>query len=249
MLTAMLTLSVSVARAQGPTIPLPADDRSVIDQWLGKGVVGQALPAPTIGDTARYLLLREGARTYQVVSGPNAGQRETFLYARLKRPAGASSWRYDVGATRVNFLNVQNDGSILLTASQETKDGVVTKYTPAEPFLISGFAPGEERRTTMAVKVYDLGHPDAVTHEGRIDVSCRYVGAYRVTVPVGTHDAVLIKWVFSGRVGPASFDDVQYRLFALDLGMLALIEKRDVSAFLIYNVHTKEGKVLAVRPP
>jgi hypothetical protein len=101
----------------------------------------------------------------------------------------------------------------------------------------------------MAVKVYDLGHPDAVTHEGTIDVSCRYVGAYRVTVPVGTHDAVLIKWVFSGRVGPASFDDVQHRLFALDLGMLALIEKRDVSAFLIYNVHTKEGKVLAVRPP
>jgi hypothetical protein len=154
-----------------------------------------------------------------------------------------------VGATRVNFLTVQNDGSILLTASQETKDGVVTKYTPAEPFLISRFAPGEERRAKMAVKIYDLGHPDAVTHQGTIDVSCRYVGAYRVTVPVGTHDAVLIKWMFSGRVGPASFDDVQYRLFALDLGMLAMIERRDVSAFLFYNIHTKEGKVLAVRPP
>jgi hypothetical protein len=65
-LTAMLTLSVSVARAQGLTMPLSADDRSMIDQWLGKGVVGQALPAPTIGDTSRYLVLREGARIYNV---------------------------------------------------------------------------------------------------------------------------------------------------------------------------------------
>jgi hypothetical protein len=105
-LTAMLTFPVSISRAQGPTIPLPADDRSAMDQWLGKGVVGQALPAPTLGDTSRYLVLREGARIYQVVSEPNAGQRETFLYARRKRPTGANSWRYDVGAARVNFRNV-----------------------------------------------------------------------------------------------------------------------------------------------
>ena len=99
---------------------------------------------------------------------------------------------------------------------------------PSEPFMLQGLAAGEERNVKLGITVFDLSNPDEQTHENTLDVSYRYIGAYKVKVPAGSFDAVLMKWTFKGKVGPASVDDTQYRFFAPDMGIVAGIEQLDV---------------------
>jgi hypothetical protein len=94
------------------------------------------------------------------------------------------------------------------------------------------------------VKVYDLSDPKEVSHEGSLDLTYSYVGAFEVTVPAGTYEAALIKWDYKGKVGPASIEDTQYRFLANNVGVVAMIDKKDISAMLFYQDHSKYGKVL-----
>jgi hypothetical protein len=97
------------------------------------------------------------------------------------------------------------------------------------------------------VAVYDLSDLRTASHSGSLDVTYTYVGTYRVTVPAGTYDA-LIKWDYEGKVGPATISDSQYRFLAPGAGMVAMIQIRSISALLIYNDHTKKGKLLERAP-
>ena len=94
------------------------------------------------------------------------------------------------------------------------------------------------------MKVYDLSDPKEVSHRGYFNMIYTYVGAYEVTVPAGKFHASLFRSEYKGKIGPASVEDVQYRFLAKGVGPVALIEKLDVSAFLVYHDHTKYGKVL-----
>jgi hypothetical protein len=236
------------AAESGPTIPLPDEDRLAIEKYLGKGVVGQAIPTPEIANTSRYLAANPSARTFRLVSGPDAGKTERHQPTLLKRDAGSSTWRYDAGGKFVYFLTAKANGDYVVTGVTDTEAGAITRYSPPEPFMLQGLAPGEERNVKLGVKVFDLSNPDDLTHEGSLDVNYRYVGAYKVKVPAGSFDAVLMKWTFKGKVGPASVDDTQYRFFAPDVGIVAAVEQLDVSAVLIYNRHKKVAKVLAGKP-
>lgn len=135
-----------------------------------------------------------------------------------------------------------------MTGVQDTEAGAITKYSPSEPFMLKGLAPGDERNMNLGLKVFALSDPDDLTHEGALDVNYRYIGAYKVNVPVGSFDAVLIKWTFKGNVGPATVDDTQYRFFAPGVGIVAGIEQLDVSALLVYNRHKKVARVLVAKP-
>ena len=66
-----------------------------------------------------------------------------------------------------------------------------------------------------------------------------------MTVPAGTYDAALVKWSYSGKIGPANIKDSQYRFLAPNVGMVAMIQIRSISALLVYNDHSKRGKLLA----
>jgi hypothetical protein len=87
-----------------------------------------------------------------------------------------------------------------------------------------------------------------VSHKGALDVTYSYLGAYKVTTPAGAYDAALIKWAYKGKVGPANVDDTQYRFFAPKVGMVASVDQLEVSAFLIYQKHTKLGRLLVQVP-
>lgn len=243
-----LLSGLAQAAESGPTIPLPDEDRMAIETYLGTEVVGQAIPAPEIADTNRYLAANPSAREFRLVSGPDAGQTERHQPTLLKREAGGTTWRYDAGGKFVYFLIGKANGDYVITGVQDTEGGTITKYSPSESFMLQGLTPGEERNVKLGVMVFDLSNPDEQTHEGTLDVNYRYVGAYKVKVPAGSFDAVLMKWTFKGKVGPASVDDIQYRFFAPDVGIVAGIEQLDVLALLIYNRHTKVARVLVSKP-
>ena len=124
-----------------------------------------------------------------------------------------------------------------MTGVEDKEGGAITRYSPPEPFMLQGLAPGEKRNEKLDIKVSDLSSPEDVSHEGALDVNYRYIGAYKVKVPAGSFDAILMKWTFKGKVGPAFVDDTQYRFFAPDVGIVAAVEQLDVSAVLVYNRH------------
>ena len=92
--------------------------------------------------------------------------------------------------------------------------------------------------------MFNLSDLKEVTHSGSLDVTYTYVGTYRVTVPNGTYDAALIRWDYTGEVGPATIKDSQYRFLANGAGEVAMTQIRSISALLIYSDHTKRGKFL-----
>lgn len=238
----------SLAAATDPVLPLPPADKQVIDQSLGRGVVGKPVPAPVIADPAHYLAFAPGAWTYQVRKGAHGKSTELYQWSADGHGPHGPSWRYNAGGEEIGFVEARGDGSLYLTGVREVRDDALTRYAPPEPLLLNGLAPGHEHRQRMAVRVYDPATPDEPLHEGELEVVYRYVGAYRLELPIGVHDAVLFKSTFNGHVGPATLSDVQYRFFAPGVGIVALMEKREVSAFVVYNLHLDVAKVLAGRP-
>lgn len=229
------------AAATGPVVALPARLATAVAEYL-PGVVGDPVPAFTIDPAMASL--STGTRTYTLVHGDNAGQTEQHVVAPAPRDTAGSDWRYRVGNRSV-FLKLIPGESLSVVSEQDTDQGVVTKYSPAEPLLIAGMNAGDTRTETVKVNVYDLEDPSDLEHQGTLNVTLTYVGAYRVTVPAGTYDAALLLWDFKGKIGPASVDDIQARLVAPGVGMVAAAEKRDIAAFLIYNDNSRIGRVLA----
>ncbi|MGH6902711.1 MAG: TapB family protein [Geminicoccaceae bacterium] len=225
---------------------LSAAEQAMLEELLGQGVIGEPVAGSPL--TPSFAPLREGTSTYRIVGGKEKGQTEEHVVTRLERDPTGASWRYAVGAKGIVFIKEAEDGSLTFVTEENTDQGVITRYEPAEPGLLAGLAPGDSKASTVAVKVYDLSSPQDLAHEGRLDVTYSYLGAYKVNTPAGSYDAALIKWTYQGKVGPAKIDDTQYRFFADNVGMVASVDKLDVSAFLVYQDHTKFGKLLAQAP-
>jgi hypothetical protein len=244
-LAALLTAAVPAAAA-ADTIPLPQADRTALEQLLGSGVVGDPVAASPLA--AADIPLRAGTWTYQIVAGKKKGQTENDVLSQLERDQAGASWKLATGAKDVAFIQLGDDQSIAVGSEQDTDQGVITRFSPAEPILTAGMNPGDSKKVTIGVKVYDLSSPDEVSHSGSLDLEYSYVGAYKVTVPAGSYDAALLRWVYDGSVGPASVDDTQYRFVAKDVGIVASVEKKKISALLLYHDNSNTGRVLEKAP-
>ena len=225
---------------------LTSGEQAMLQEMLGQGVVGAPVAGSTL--TPEFAPLRDGTWTYQIVGGKNAGQTEQHVVTRLQRDTSGASWRYAVGTTGLVFIKQMKDGSLTFVTEEDADQGVITRYEPPEPGLLTGLAPGGSRSSSIGVQVSDLSDPSVVSHSGTLEVTYSYIGAYKVTTPAGTYDAALIKWAYQGKVGPAKVDDTQYRFFAPKVGMVASVDKLDVSALFVYHEHSKFGKLLAKTP-
>jgi hypothetical protein len=234
--------------AAGKAIALPAADQAILDKLLGPGVVGAPVAVNPIADLVKAFPFQNRTRTFRFVSGDNAGTTQQDSFTVSTRDKSGTTGQYAAGPKDTDFVRRTADGGIVLVSEQDTNEGVITRYAPPEPMLIAGLAPGDSRQATIAVKVYDLGDPNDVTHTGSLNLTYTYVGAYKVTVPAGTYDAALLKSDYQGEVGPATISDVQYRLVAEGVGTVASIDKLKVHAMLFYNTDTKSGKVLVAGP-
>jgi hypothetical protein len=225
---------------------LSGDEQALLTDLLGPGALGEAVAGSPLKPS--FAPLRDGTWTYQIVSGDDQGQNEQHKVTRLKGDPSGADWRYAVGAKSAQLIKQTNDGSLVFVSLDDFDEGVISRYTPPEPALLAGMAPGDSKAFTIAVKVADLSSPQNVKHEGTLDLTYSYLGAYRVNTPAGSYDAALIKWAYDGKIGPASVQDTQYRFFADNVGMVASVDKLDVSAFLLYKKHTKFGKLLTQAP-
>jgi len=235
---------------QGAPVAAPASltdaEQAMLEDLLGAGVVGEPVAGGPL--TAKFVPLRAGTWTYQIASGDKQGQSEQHVVRPLEHDPSGADWHYAVADTGAVLIDQLDDGGLTFLSEQDDAQKVITRYDPAEPGLLTGLEPGDSRTSTIAVKVADLSSPDVVSHSGTLDVTYSYLGNYKVTTPAGTYDAALIKWTYKGKVGPADVDDTQYRFFAENVGMVASVDKLEVSALLVYQSHTKFGKLLARIP-
>jgi len=237
--------AAGTAHAQGVVLPLPPEDAQRINSMLGPGVVGNPVPSKPITDAATYFPLQKKSMTYQVTSGPNAGNTQTLGLGRRSRPSGQQAWRFQFSPSLAGYLTQSVDGALIMPAVSDSGEGVVVVSTPANPFVPKGMNPGETRSFSQQVSVNYLDNPSDQRYSGSVSGTYTYLGTYQVTVPAGTYNADLIRVKFAGNVGPAHTKDTQYNFFAPGAGVVAMITQEDIEAFWIFNIDTSTGKVLA----
>ncbi len=230
------------ARAQS-VLSLSLEDRQIITAKLGP-IVGKALPSKPIEDVSVYFPLQEKAANYRVTFGPNAGNTQTLGLAKTRRPGGRSAWRFQFSPSLAGFIHETAQGDLMVPAVTDTSEGVVVITTPANPFVLKGMKPGETRSYSQQVSVIELDDPADQEYSGSLSGTYTYVGAFQVTVPAGTYEAVLLRLKCQGKVGPAQTHDTAYYFFAPGKGVVAMISQEDATAFWIIHIDTTSGKVL-----
>lgn len=244
-LALVIVSSAPAARAQGPVLPLPATDQQPIAAHLGAGVVGAALPSDRIIDGSSYFPLADKTLLFQVTSGSNAGTTQNLSLKQAHRPTGAPAWRFQFTPSLAGFINATADGDLMMPAVSDTDKGVIVVTTPANPFLLAGLQPGESRSYNQTVSVNYLDDPTKKDWGGSLRATYTYVGTYRVAVPAGAFDAILIRFAYRGKVGPADVVYTAWYFFARGTGLVAMVNLEDVTAFWILHIDTTTGKVLA----
>jgi len=241
----MLTCShQATADAAGPIIPLPDADRVQLDRLLGKGVVGEALPSTPLAGIEAYLPPKDRIMTLQVVTSGKQMTTETHRIEETVDTAFAPGWQYTIEGIAELYFQKDSAGNIRTVAEKDLDKAVLSRFTPGDPLIVPGLKPGQSTKSKHKVEVFDLSNLKEVAHSGSLDVTYTYVGTYRITVPNGTYAAALIRWDYTGEVGPATIKDSQYRFLASGAGEVAMIQIRSISALLIYSDHTKRGKLL-----
>lgn len=244
---ALLPLAARTARAGDVVLPLPPEDQQKITSELGDGVVGQALPSKPIENASTYLPLRERALAYHVTAGPNGGKTQQLGLSKVRRANGRSAWRFQFSPTLSGFVRQTTHGDLIMPAVTDSGEGVVVMTTPANPFVLKGMKPGESRSYTQQVSVIALDDPTDQEYSGSLVGTYTYVGTYKVKVPAGAYEAVLLRLKCEGKIGPAKTQDAAYYFFAPGVGVVAMISQEDATAFWIIHIDTTSGKVLSAK--
>jgi hypothetical protein len=147
-------------------------------------------------------------------------------------------WHYTIAGVQEAYFQRDAAGNVYTAAEKDLDNKVLSRFTPGDPLITPGMQAGQSVKSTHKVEVYNLSNLKKVAHSGSLDVVYTYVGTYRA------YDAALIRWDYSGKIGPATIKDSQYRFVAPGAGMVAMIQIRSITAMLIYNDHTKRGKLL-----
>jgi len=229
--------------SSGVALELTKSDREAL-AILGEGVVGKALPAVPLHDTAQVMPLREGEWVYRITAGANKGTRQQVAIAKAKGKKEQDLWQRTIKGDAAEFFSVDGRGAIKLMSETDLTQNVITRYTPMFPIMFDGMKPGETSEVETAVNVYALHDPTDLKYKGRLKVSHTYVGAYELTVPAGKYETVLIRSSYTGKVGPADVTDGGYVFYAQGVGIVASLERMHVTACLFYDKRTKTPKVL-----
>jgi len=245
-LMGFLFLAVCEDASAGAMVELNKSDRDAL-ALLGGGVVGKALPALPIRDTAGLMPLCEGKWAYRITAGARTGTRQEVSILETKGNHGQDLWHRTIAGNCTDFFSSDGKGVINLISEIDLEQNVITHYTPMFPIMFDGMKTGDASQVETAVKVYALHDPTHLKYKGRLKVIHTYLGAYEITVPAGKYETVLIRSSYVGKVGPAHVVDGGYTFYARGVGIVASVERMHVTAFLFYDKRTKTPKVLIQR--
>jgi hypothetical protein len=207
------------------------------------------LPAPPITDVREYLNLGPGKWVFDVVHGGKDGEKvKTEFYDHLPNdPDGAEVWRRTIGTEYVEYWRIEDDGSFGKRLEDAPSMEYSSRFIPGVTWL-SKIVAGKTHAFESKIESFKTKTPDKVAYTGKMHTELTYVGMYEVTTPAGVFPAILVKYDFVIKIGPAKVTDVMYVFVTKGVGKIAEIETTHVTALLIYNSSTKVAKVLKSYP-
>ena len=244
----LVLFAAAVAASPLTQTATPAADIAFIEKYLGAGVIGPPVAAGPIEKPSDWLAAGPTRMTFRVIN-PSAGSTTTEIeeFAAVPRPTPAPRWSLRAGSRVVSYLEASPDGGIGRISQFDSQHAVISRFAPPEAVIPAGIAPGQSVERTVAVTVSDAATPEEVKYRGSLRQTLTYVGAFQVTVPAGTFDAILLDVHIDGEVGPATIHDHVCFFFAKGIGRVASVEQKSVSAFLFYNKDERNGRVLVSR--
>ena len=131
------------AGAQG----LSGDETAAINNLLGAGVLGTALPASPIANPASLIPLTPATWTFQFASGPNQGSTETdILQANTQPGAAARHGSTPPGQSTIYALGTAGRRQHRQPQRAGSDAGRADAVRPAPPGAATGNAAGRARR-------------------------------------------------------------------------------------------------------
>jgi hypothetical protein len=224
-------------------IPLSAENRRALAS-LGEGVVGQAVPAQPISDPATLFHLQAGEWKYQITAGTDEGKTQLEVLSQTPPTDRGATWKRAVGKEYIQHFKVTGNGGIFVTAEAVESHELLVHFTPDVMLFTAGMNPGESRSFESKIGVSKIQNPTSEEYKGSLKATTSYEGAYKVTTPAGTFNAVLIKTDYRIHVDLVRVKDTHYVFYADGVGKVAAIDGMQVSALLFYHTHNRTPKVL-----
>jgi len=241
-LVAVAAVFVQLA-AGSPAWPQPTNHLDAIDHQLviklGAGVVGA--PVEPI-DPAKLIaaITRPHSTEFRVTEGPKKG--ETVLLSVRKRGGGSnatasgrsSSWTHELPGILTEHV-VENSAGLSASTLVIGTSGYSSTYRPPEPLLLSAIADGKSKSFLMDVEVHTKTQPDKVKYHGQIRVTYSNKGTYRIKTPAGDFDGLVVRTTYKGKLGPATMNDADIRIYSPTMGLIALVVHTRLHAALVLN--------------
>ena len=244
--------AAAASSIETPTL-LTEEDRTLLD-LLGPGVVVGPLEQPGIEDISSWYPLENQKGAYRRTISGHSSKPVTVLLTHVDRfphdPPGSSAGAWTLNTTNRDIKYFQlKDGDLMLPTEVNINQGVATIFDPPEPVLLAGLKTGESRTVESKIAVYDLHKPKDKKYTGTLKFTYADKGAWRVAVPAGTFDARLIVVTAEGKIGPGNIRSGYLVFYAKDVGRVAFVARRHVSAYLVYNKTTQHAMVLEKMTP
>ncbi len=243
-ITCLVILTSTDTGAGNVVLSLPPDDQQIIVKHLGAQVVGDAVPSKPIDDPTVLFPFHHEQRIYRFTSGRNTDKSQLETLTKIQRPGSKFVWRLQLAPSLVGFLKQTPEGDIVMPAVADTSEDALVVTTPPNPFVPKGMKPGETRSYSQQISVRYFDDLSNQRYSGTLKSDYTYVGTFRVTVPAGTFEAILLRAKVEGKIGPAHTHATSYGFFAPGAGLIAMILQQKVTAFWIYNIDGAGGKVL-----
>jgi hypothetical protein len=233
--------------------PLHASDDLLLDdvegaiQLLGDGFVIEAISAPDLTSPADWVGRGAGEYYFRYVSGNDHGKHEQVELHRPDPENPNLAWSRHIGDTIIEETTVIDGQGIRIHTETDIEHGYRVEIHPGIS-IPAGSKQGDTWTSDNTLTVFDLDAPDKIAYTGSMIAQRRYVGAYRVKVPAGLFDTILLEEDYKVRIGPLKGEDIRYVFYAKGVGVVAEVEGIRASALIVFRTKQKSAKVLERYP-
>ncbi len=219
---------------------------STRDADLGYVLVAVSPASGTITRSEMYPL-RDGAWSWQVARGDDAGRR--FQRRRAATCEYGATWSETEDGGHREFWTQDDDGNLVMTAVVEPRDQALTVFDPPLVIAYGRLSPDGPRRQQVKMRVMDLARPERMKEQGLAIRTVEYVDNRLIRTPLGTMPVKRVEITFTADLSLARAENVTTLLVYPAFGFV--VEKR-VDRVTVIGVpfrHRDQTLVLTAVPP
>jgi hypothetical protein len=214
---------------------------------LGEQVTLTRIDPLTIEEPSHWVGRQAGNYTYRFTAGDDHGELEQIERHQPDPARPGQAWTRHIGENLIEQVEVVDGQAIRIYTETDKEHGYRVLIKPGV-HLPAGLRVGDTWQSDNTLEVFELGEHGEPSHTGSLSASHRYIGTWRIRVPAGEFDAVLIHDDYELSVGPLKASDERYAFYARDVGLVAEVEGLRASALIVLRVKEDSAKVLVDYP-